>query len=75
MKNRREKKIEIQTDPRLQTDPDNRQLVSRVKPQLDELTSDLVKQILDRLEVKEREKLRLRRARQRLQRGEGEKDW
>jgi hypothetical protein len=69
------KKIEVQTDPLLQTDPDGRQLDSKVKPQLDEMTSDLVKRLLEKLEAKEKEKQKLRRARQRLQRGEVEKDW
>ena len=46
-----------------------------IKPQLDEMTSDLVKRLLEKLDEKEKEKQKLRRARQRLQRGELEKDW
>lgn len=75
IKKKEKKKIEIQIDPRLQSDPTNRQQVSRIDPLLDELSPELVKRLYDKLEEKKREKISLRRTRQRMQSAEVEKDW
>lgn len=74
-KEKEKKKIEIQIDPRLQSDPKNRQQASKVDPLLDELSPEHVKRLYDKLEEKKREKLALRRIRQRMQSAEVEKDW
>ena len=74
----KDKKNMNQPDPLLQSQrpkPEDQEQESRVKPLLHELPPELVRRLLDKLNEKEKEKLALRKAQQRLQRAEVEKDW
>ena len=72
-KDRKDREVQPELNPL--SDPERRAQEVKAEPRLDELSSDLVQGLLEKLEAKEEEKREQRRARQVLQRAGMERDW
>ncbi len=73
---KKDKKIKKVPDP-LPQDPGARKQIAltKVRPQLNKLSSGLIKQLFDKLKRKEKEKITVRRTQRKLKRADVEKDW